>query len=58
MESKLNLPIITDKLTEPKHLSMDEYLKFVELNLNTMFDRKIYRKQKIKLFVTVPFRLS
>ncbi len=57
MGNKLDLPIITDKLPEPKHLSMDEYVKFVELNLNSMFNRTNYKKQKKKQFVTVPFKL-
>ncbi len=57
MKNKLNLPIIADKLPDPKHLSMDEYIKFVELHLKYMFDRKSYKKQKKKQFVTVPFKL-
>ncbi len=55
----LKLPIIKVSMKEPKVLSMDEYLKFVEFNLQHVpFDRKFYAKQKKLLAVNVPFRIE
>lgn len=55
----LNLPIITGPMKEPKPLSMDEYLEFVEFNLKHIpFDRKAYAKEKKLLSVNVPFRIK
>ena len=54
----LNLPIIKGPMKEPKALSMDEYLQFVEFNLTQMpFDRKAYAKEKKLMAVNVPFRI-
>lgn len=56
---ELNLPVIKGAMKEPKPLSMDEYLKFVEFNLkNIPFDRKAYRKEKKLLAVNVPFLIK
>ena len=60
MEKKddLNLPIIKGPMKEPKPLSMDEYLEFVEFNLTQIpFDRKAYAKEKKFLAVNVPFKI-
>jgi hypothetical protein len=54
---KLNLPIIREGLTGAKHLSMDDYLKFVELNLKLIADRNALRKQKMLAAINVPFEL-
>ena len=55
----LKLPIIKGPTKEPKPLSMDEYLEFVEFNLKHVpFDRKAYRKWKKLLAVNVPFRIK
>ena len=54
----LKLPVIKFPMKEPKPLSMDEYLKFVEFNLEHTFDRKFYAKQKKLLAVDVPFRIE
>ena len=54
----LKLPIIKVSMKEPKSLSMDEYLKFVEFNLKHTVDLKFYRKQKKLLAVDVPFRIG
>lgn len=43
---KLKLPIIKEKLPPPKSLSMDDYLRFVSLNLKYTFDRQSYQKWK------------
>ena len=54
----LKLPIIKVPMKEPKSLSMDEYLKFVEFNLKHTVDLEFYRKQKKLLAVDVPFRIE
>ena len=56
--SDLNLPIIKGSMKEPKLLSMDEYLAFVEFNLKHFpVDRAAYRKHKKLIAVDVPFRI-
>ena len=56
---ELKLPVIKVPMKEPKPLSMDKYLKFVEFNLQHVpFDRKFYAKQKKILAVNVPFRIK
>jgi hypothetical protein len=54
---KLNLPIIKSGLPCAKSLSMDDYLKFIELNLKMNLDRKAIRKQKKLAAINVPFVL-
>lgn len=51
----LNLPIIKGELPTGKHLSMDDYLKFVTLNLKYTVDIKNIRKQKRLSAVNEPF---
>lgn len=53
MNEKLNLPIIKNKTPKPKHLSMDEYLEFVnfgrEINSNlTKASQKKYQPVNVK----------
>ena len=55
---KLRLPIIKTPLAQPKTLSMDDYLKFVEFNLKYTFDKRAYKKWKKMLAVNVPFRIK
>lgn len=43
---KLNLPVIKGSLPPARHLSMDDYLKFVEFNLRCAFDKKANRRWK------------
>ena len=52
---KLNLPIICGSVPEAKWLSMDDYLKFVNLNLKYTFDRKANQQWKKLLAVNIPF---
>ncbi|MEK7849473.1 MAG: hypothetical protein AAB213_01435 [Candidatus Omnitrophota bacterium] len=52
---KLNFPIIKNPIFEPRPLLMDEYLEFVNFNLEYTIDRKANRKWKKRLFVNVPF---
>ena len=54
---KLNLPVIKGELPIHRHLSMDDYLKFVNLNLRYALDKKTLRTQKKIQAVTVPFSL-
>jgi hypothetical protein len=55
---KLNLPIIKGPAAgNPKCLSMDEYLEFVNFNLKFMPDREASRRWKKTLFVNTPFVL-
>ncbi len=55
---KLKLPIIKEVLAEPKTLSMDEYLKFVQFNLKHAFSKKAYAKWKKMLAVNEPFSIK
>jgi hypothetical protein len=54
---KLKFPIIRGKLPVGRHLSMDDYLKFITFNLRYTIDRKVVRKQKQLAAVSVPFFL-
>jgi len=48
---KLKLPVVKGRTPESKQLSMDDYLKFVYLNLKYTLDRKSKRQAA----VNVPF---
>lgn len=52
---KLRLPVIKGSMSEPRTLSMDDYLEFVQFNLKYAFNRKAYAKWKKMLAVNVPF---
>ena len=54
---ELNLPIIKGPLPDAKSLSMDDYLKFVELHLKYLLDRQAARKQKKLAAVNTRFSL-
>ena len=54
---KLNLPIIKGQLPASKWLSMDDYVRFVNLHLKYTLDRKTTRKWKRLSAVNVPFLL-
>ena len=54
----LKLPIITEPQLPPKILTMDEYLEFVDFNLQNTFDRVAYEKWKKLLSVNVRFSLT
>ncbi len=54
---ELNLPIVKELTPNKKILSMDEYLQFVQFNLQHTFDRKSYEKWKKLLAVNVPFSI-
>ncbi len=55
---KLKLPIIKGPMRQPRALSMDDYLKFVEFNLKHAFNRKAYARWKKMLAVNVPFSVK
>ncbi len=52
---KLKLPVIREILSKAKVLSMNEYFKFVQFNLEQAFDKKAYAKWKRMLIVNAPF---
>ena len=54
----LKLPIIRENLSKTKVLSMNEYLKFVQFNLEQAFDKKAYAKWKKMLIVDVAFSIK
>ena len=56
--NELNLPIIKNDAPLPRSLSMDDYLKFVTLNLKYTIDTKALRRQKKLEMVNVPFSLK
>jgi hypothetical protein len=55
MIEKLNLPIVKKSVAHSKSLSMNDYLKFVNLHLKYTFNKETTRKWKKKLAVNVPF---
>lgn len=55
---KLKLPIIKGALPAAKWLSMDDYVRFVSLNLRYAPDKETIRKQKKLAAVNVPFSLK
>ena len=55
---ELKLPIIKEPQLPPKLLTMDEYLEFVDFNLQNTFDRVAYEKWKKLLSVNVRFSLT
>ena len=50
-----DLPIIKETNPQKRILSMDEYLKFVQFNIQYTLDRKSYADLKKTLTVNVPF---
>jgi len=55
---ELKLPIIKAGGPPPRSLSMEDYIKFVNLNLRYTIDRKITREQKKLAAVNTPFLLK
>ena len=54
----INLPIIKKQLPEKRHLSMDDYLRFIYLNLKYTVDIKANRKLKKLSSVNTLFSLK
>jgi len=54
----LNFPVIRDKSVSNRHLSMDDYVKFVNLNLKYTVDREANKKQKKLSACDKPFNLT
>jgi len=55
---KLDLPIIREAMPNKKCLSMDDYLKFVNLHLKYTFNRNAYKRWKKMLAVNIPFSIK
>ena len=55
---KLKLPLIKGILPAAKCLSMDDYVKFIRLNLKYLIDKRAVRKQKKLGAVNVAFSLK
>jgi hypothetical protein len=53
---KLKLPIIRGPLPGAKSLSMDDYLRFVNMHLKYTHNRTAARRWKKMLAVNVPFK--
>ena len=53
----LKLPIIKEQLPQQRVLSMDEYVQFVQFNLEQVFDKKAYAQWKKMLIVNAPFHI-
>ena len=53
----LKFPIIKKPVPKSKQLSMNDYLRFVYLNLRYTINKKVYRKSKNLLAVNTPFSL-
>lgn len=56
---ELNLPNPKkDEMPEPKVLSMDDYVQFVNENIQYLINREIYRQHKLEERVDVLFKLK
>lgn len=55
---KLKFPILKETVLEPKALSMDEYLRFVNFNLRYTTDKAACREQKRAQAVNIRFKLK
>lgn len=54
----LNFPIIRGKTVSKRQLSMDDYVKFVNLNLEYTVDKEANKKQKKLSACNKPFNLT
>lgn len=54
---KLKFPIMKRPSPPAKCLSMDDYVRFVNLNLKYTINREAYKKRKKLLAVNVPFSI-
>ena len=54
----LRLPIIKENVSKSRILSMDEYIKFIQFNLQQTFDKKAYTKWKKMMVVNVSFSIK
>lgn len=55
---ELNLPVIKGRLPVAKYLSMEDYIRFINLHLKYTLDRKAIRRQKKLAAVSTPFSLK
>lgn len=56
--AELKFPVSRRPLPPPKRLSMDEYVKFVELHRRYTLDQRAYEAWKRRSVVKVPFVLK
>ena len=54
----LKFPIITGPQREPPVLSMEEYIDFVQFNLENTFDKEAYWELKKIMAIDVPFKIE
>jgi len=54
---ELNLPVIKKEIPPSRWLSMDDYVKFVNLNLKYTLNKKANKRWKKVSMVNVPFSL-
>ena len=55
---ELNFPVFKEPLPEPRNLSMEEYLKFIDMCHSYFHNRQAEEYWREKRRVTVPFRLE
>jgi hypothetical protein len=58
MNRDLKLPIMKGRGPKDRHLSMDNYLKFVIFNLRHIVDMKAGRRLKREMLAGKPFRFQ
>lgn len=57
MNDELRFPIFNEPVSPPKALGMDDYLKFVQMNMEWFGYSEKQRQRIIQELVEVPFRL-
>ncbi len=55
---ELNFPVIKEPFPPHPMLTMDRYVKFVQMYVRYILDRKTYEEKKKRSIVNVPFRLK
>ena len=55
---ELNFPVFKEPLPEPRNLSMEEYLKFIDMCRKYFYKREVSDYWCEKRRVNVPFRLK
>lgn len=54
----LNLPVFKKPMLEPKPLTMEQYLEFVQFNWRYVVNKKAFYKQKKQMRINVPFKMT
>ena len=55
---RLNFPVFKKPLPDPQHLSLEEYLEFIQFWLEHFYEREEDEYWREKRRVNVPFRLK